>query len=247
MDEEMPLVPQPQQEEQQQQQQQQQQQLQQQDVVPERSEEAEASTNKDQTTLVANEEESFALEPLDIRGMAEVAYDVGFAAKLVEFESCLHGENVCVDTWVFAVLAVERNSTFLAVGRSVFAKPFSLMYIFGVLKLCSFFVTTAMAPRFIRVFSFDTTDILARSHFRIPLGVKDLRMRRKRKLIVDHVMELDGQTMREQLKDFHDIVTTLDMAPPTKRLMQWKEMGGVEKLFSMPCIMTGDVIVKPVM
>lgn len=71
-----------------------------------------------------------------------------------------------------------------------------------------------------------------------------MRMRRKRKLIVDHVMELDGQTMREQLKDFNDIVTTLDMAPPTKRLMQWKEMGGVDKLFSLPSKMAGDCINK---
>ena len=71
-----------------------------------------------------------------------------------------------------------------------------------------------------------------------------MRMRRKRKLIVDHVMELDGQTMREQLKDFNDIVTTLDMAPPTKRLMQWKEMGGVEKLFSLPCKTAGDDLNK---
>jgi len=76
------------------------------------------------------------------------------------------------------------------------------------------------------------------------LGVKDMRMRRKRKLIVDHVMELDGQTMREQLKDFHDIVTTLDMPPPTKRLMQWKDMGGVEKLFSLPTKKAGDDLEK---
>ena len=75
-------------------------------------------------------------------------------------------------------------------------------------------------------------------------GVRDMRMRRKRKLIVDHVMELDGQTMREQLKDFNDIVTTLDMAPPTKRLMQWKEMGGVEKLFSLPSKTAGEDLNK---
>ena len=69
-------------------------------------------------------------------------------------------------------------------------------------------------------------------------------MRRKRKLIVDHVMELDGQTMREQLKDFNDIITTLDMAPPTKRLMQWKEMGGVDKLFALPSKTAGDDVNK---
>ena len=71
-----------------------------------------------------------------------------------------------------------------------------------------------------------------------------MRMRRKRKLIVDHVMELDGQTMREQLKDCHDIIVTMDMAPPTKRLMQWKDMGGVEKLFSLPTKKAGDDLEK---
>ena len=40
--------------------------------------------------------------------------------------------------------------------------------------------------------------------------------------------------MKAQLSDTGDIVTTLDLAPPTKRLMHWKETGGVEKLFSLP-------------
>ncbi|MEQ2212614.1 hypothetical protein XENOCAPTIV_002438 [Xenoophorus captivus] len=57
---------------------------------------------------------------------------------------------------------------------------------------------------------------------------------RKRKLIVDSVKELDSKTIRAQLSDYSDIVTTLDLAPPTKKLMMWKETGGVEKLFSLP-------------
>lgn len=40
--------------------------------------------------------------------------------------------------------------------------------------------------------------------------------------------------MKNQLSDTTDIVTTLDLAPPTKRLMHWKETGGVEKLFALP-------------
>ena len=40
--------------------------------------------------------------------------------------------------------------------------------------------------------------------------------------------------MTAQLSDTTDIVTTLDLAPPTKRLMHWKETGGVEKLFALP-------------
>lgn len=78
-------------------------------------------------------------------------------------------------------------------------------------------------------------------------GVKDARIRRKRKLIVDPVIELDGQTMREQLKNFEDIVTSLDMAPPTKRLMQWKEIGGVDKLFSGPTGIYAHILNKVIL
>lgn len=40
--------------------------------------------------------------------------------------------------------------------------------------------------------------------------------------------------MKNQLSNTSDIVTTLDLAPPTRRLMHWKETGGVEKLFTLP-------------
>ena len=56
----------------------------------------------------------------------------------------------------------------------------------------------------------------------------------KRKLIVDEVKAISGEEMKAQLSDTTDIVTTLDLAPPTKRLMHWKETGGVEKLFALP-------------
>lgn len=45
---------------------------------------------------------------------------------------------------------------------------------------------------------------------------------------------ISGEEMKAQLSDTSDIVTTLDLAPPTKRLMHWKETGGVEKLFALP-------------
>lgn len=51
---------------------------------------------------------------------------------------------------------------------------------------------------------------------------------------MDSLKELDSKTIRAQLSDYSDIVTTLDLAPPTKKLMMWKETGGVEKLFSLP-------------
>ena len=70
--------------------------------------------------------------------------------------------------------------------------------------------------------------------FSFIMPVKETKAKRKRKLIVDSVKELDSKTIRAQLSDYSDIVTTLDLAPPTKKLMMWKETGGVEKLFSLP-------------
>merc|ERR1719361_2266946 len=61
-----------------------------------------------------------------------------------------------------------------------------------------------------------------------------VRTKRKRKLIVDEIKAIAGEEMKAQLSDTQDIVTTLDLAPPTKRLMHWKETGGVEKLFALP-------------
>ena len=51
---------------------------------------------------------------------------------------------------------------------------------------------------------------------------------------MDEVKAISGEEMKAQLSDTTDIVTTLDLAPPTKRLMHWKETGGVEKLFALP-------------
>lgn len=65
-------------------------------------------------------------------------------------------------------------------------------------------------------------------------ALKGERRKRKRKLIVDDIKAITGEGMKAQLSDSADIVTTLDIAPPTKRLMHWKETGGVEELFSLP-------------
>ncbi len=60
------------------------------------------------------------------------------------------------------------------------------------------------------------------------------RAKRKRKLVIDDHKGIPSETMKLQLSDTSDIVTTLDLAPPTKKLMHWKETGGVEKLFALP-------------
>lgn len=60
------------------------------------------------------------------------------------------------------------------------------------------------------------------------------RGKRKRKLIVDEQKGIPSETMKLQLSDTSDIVSALDLAPPTKKLMLWKETGGVEKVFVLP-------------
>lgn len=60
------------------------------------------------------------------------------------------------------------------------------------------------------------------------------RTRRKRKLIIDDQKGIPSEAMKVQLSDTSDIVSTMDLAPPTKKLMIWKETGGVDKLFSLP-------------
>ncbi|NXI40510.1 RD21L protein, partial [Galbula dea] len=58
--------------------------------------------------------------------------------------------------------------------------------------------------------------------------------KRKRKLLVDVVKELSCHTIYNQLNNCTDILTTLDLAPPTKKTMLWKKSGGVDTLLSQP-------------
>ncbi|XP_036433940.1 double-strand-break repair protein rad21-like protein 1 [Colossoma macropomum] len=59
---------------------------------------------------------------------------------------------------------------------------------------------------------------------------------RKRKLVVDQSKELSNEAIRAQLADCSDLMTSLDIAPPTRQLMDWKENGGVDYLFSHFCV-----------
>ena len=72
-------------------------------------------------------------------------------------------------------------------------------------------------------------------------GGVEKKGKRKRKLIVDEQKGIPSETMKRQMSDTQDIVTTLDLAPPTKKLMHRKETGGgnpgtgsVEQLFGRP-------------
>ena len=65
-------------------------------------------------------------------------------------------------------------------------------------------------------------------------GTTERRTKRKRKLVIDEQKGIPSETMKMQLSDTSEIIATLDLAPPTKKLMHWKETGGVEKLFALP-------------
>jgi cohesin complex subunit SCC1 len=62
---------------------------------------------------------------------------------------------------------------------------------------------------------------------------KQIRTRRRRKLIIDEVKEIDSATMKAQLVDTTGILSILELAPPTRKIMQLKESVDVNKLFSM--------------
>lgn len=71
-----------------------------------------------------------------------------------------------------------------------------------------------------------------------PLEAPGLERRRKRRkkigMLIDDVKTLSGEEMKAQLSDTTDIVTTLDLAPPSKKLMHWKKTGTSEKMFALP-------------
>ncbi|NWI88042.1 RD21L protein, partial [Pitta sordida] len=54
--------------------------------------------------------------------------------------------------------------------------------------------------------------------------------KRKRKLLVDVEKELSSTAIYNQLNNCTDILATLDLAPPAKQTMMWKELGSVEHL-----------------
>ena len=66
-------------------------------------------------------------------------------------------------------------------------------------------------------------------------GLMPRRKRRRRLgIIVDEVKTLSGEEIKAQLSDTKDIVTALDLAPPSKQLMEVKRSANVEKLFMQP-------------
>ncbi|VDN26142.1 unnamed protein product [Cylicostephanus goldi] len=65
-------------------------------------------------------------------------------------------------------------------------------------------------------------------------GRHDKRKRKKRQLIVDEHKSISVDEMKANMADFSDTLQTLDLAPPTRRLMLLKESSLVEKLLQLP-------------
>ena len=68
-----------------------------------------------------------------------------------------------------------------------------------------------------------------------PATIEKIRNKKRRKLIIDDIKEIDSNTMKTQLSDTRAILGSLELAPPTRKLMLWKETGGVDKLLTLTC------------
>ncbi|XP_010840087.1 double-strand-break repair protein rad21-like protein 1 isoform X5 [Bos indicus] len=68
-----------------------------------------------------------------------------------------------------------------------------------------------------------------------PIDTSDIAEKRKgknRKLLIDPVKEISSKIMHRQLTSFTDTLMVLELAPPTQRLMMWKQKGGADILLS---------------
>lgn len=63
---------------------------------------------------------------------------------------------------------------------------------------------------------------------------RERRRRRNPKLIVDKMKRLNDRQIKAQMENTNDIGGILDLAPPTRRLMQWKRDTMVDHLFTKP-------------
>ncbi|KAL4630663.1 double-strand-break repair protein rad21-like protein 1 [Arapaima gigas] len=62
------------------------------------------------------------------------------------------------------------------------------------------------------------------------------RSKRKRRLLVDQEKDLSNEAIMKQLEDYSELEAPLDMAPPTRQLLEWKDTGGVHWLFCHSCV-----------
>ncbi|XP_042085883.1 double-strand-break repair protein rad21-like protein 1 isoform X5 [Ovis aries] len=64
------------------------------------------------------------------------------------------------------------------------------------------------------------------------IDIAEKRKGKNRKLLIDPVKEISSKIMHKQLTSFTDTLMVLELAPPTQRLMMWKQKGGADILLS---------------
>jgi len=72
------------------------------------------------------------------------------------------------------------------------------------------------------------------------------RPKRKRRLIVDNIKSMSGDDIKSQMFDTEDILSPLDLAPPTKKLMVMQEVGATERMFGFPGLNVAFVHIKKI-
>ncbi|CAJ0915295.1 unnamed protein product, partial [Mesorhabditis belari] len=84
-------------------------------------------------------------------------------------------------------------------------------------------------------------DVSTRSSFELgPVDVDELanqqqgRNRRRRKLVVDQNIKMSDADLKKNMDHFTDTLKPMDLAPPSKRLMQLREYGNADLLFQQP-------------
>lgn len=70
-----------------------------------------------------------------------------------------------------------------------------------------------------------------------PPQERQIRHKRKRKLIIDEHKNISGEEMKANMADYSETMQPLDLAPPTKQLMRLRENGQLEKMLTMPACM----------
>jgi len=60
----------------------------------------------------------------------------------------------------------------------------------------------------------------------------DKRPKRKRRLLIDELKAITGEEMKAQLNDASDTTLNMDIAPPTRKLMGFKESCVPDRLLS---------------
>lgn len=168
-----------------------------------------------ETTLPANEEEAFTLEPVAITRRHN------WTTLKLSFNSQKYIMQTFIEILLHELASTPPETTTIIIQNIAMQRQpnqkLKTVHLVALDIWCS------------------KTSILIISCCFFSANSEKKRGRRKRKLVVDQIKELTNESIREQLSDYSDLVVPFDMAPPTLQLMQWKESGGANALLARPC------------